>query len=149
MIIGLRKVKRDMCFKKTDKRKIYKTTDGFFNFRKDIRKPRHVVVLHQRDDNAVTLARFHSTDEEHTNVIPNYFIKKGTYKALTKDSVVESKLIVGRKKEKIMPSDMEYTGEKIHYRDYWIIKNKVNADTRQHKKTKKNTIKRWKRHFKK
>ena len=26
-----------------------------------------------------------------------------------------------------MPSDMEYTGEKIHYRDYWIIKNKVNS----------------------
>ena len=138
-----------MCFRKTDKRKIYKTYDGFFNFRKDIRKPRHVVVLHQRDDKAVTLARFHSADEVHTNVIPNYVIKKGTYNALTKDSLVENKLIIGRKKEKIMPSDMEYTGEKLRFRDYWFIKRKVNADTKQHKKTKKNTIKSWKRHFKK
>ena len=36
-----------------------------------------------------------------------------------------------------MPNDMEYTGEKIRYRDYIFIKCKVNADTKQHKKLRK------------
>lgn len=138
-----------MCFKKTDKRKIYKTTDGFFNFRKDIKKPRHVVVIHQRDDKAVAVSKFHSTDEEHSNIIPNFKIKGGKYKSLPKESVVDNRLIYGRKKEKIMTSDMEYTGEKLKSKDYWIIKRKVNADSKKHKKTRNKTLKAWKNHFKK
>ena len=48
-----------MC-KKTDVRKIYNTTDGYFNSRTDIKKPRKVAVIHQRDDKAVAVVKIHS-----------------------------------------------------------------------------------------
>ena len=144
-----------MCFKKTDKRKIYKTTDGFFNYRKDIKKPRPVGVIHQRNDKAVAVVKLHSVDEERKNVISNLVIRKDKHSALTKDSYVENSLIIGRTKgkiktkEKIMVKDLESTNDKLTWLEYLRIKHKVNADTNKHKRTRNNTIRKWKKHFKK
>ena len=140
---------------KKDIRKIYKTTDVFFNYRKDIKKPRPVAVIHQRNDKAVAIVKLHSVDEVRKNVIHNLIIKKDKHSALTKDSYVEDLLIIGRSKgkgkpkEKIMVKDLESTKDKLTWFEYLRNKNKVNADTNQHKKTRNTTIRRWKKHFKK
>lgn len=141
-----------MCFK-TDKRKIYKTTDGYFTFNKKNRKPRPIAVIDQRDDKAVAIVKFHSAKENRQNVIPNLKIKTKNRKNLTEDSFVEDRVIISRKKDKmdygIYPSDFNETNDRLTWLEYLKIKHKVNADTKQHKKTRNNTIKKWKKHFKK
>lgn len=143
-----------MCFKKTDKRKIYNTTDGYFNSRLDIKKPRKVAVIHQRDDKAVAVVKIHSKKNKKGNAyISNLVLKPKKHKSLNEESIVSNSLIYGKdvkgKKYKIDPNDFTYTNDKLTYSEYLKIKHKVNADTKQHKKTRNKTLKRWKNHFKK
>ena len=142
-----------MC-KKTDVRKIYNTTDGYFNSRNDIKKPRKIAVIHQRDDKAVAIVKIHSKKNKKGNAfISNVVLKPKKHKSLTEDSIVSNTLIYGRKFDKtkypIYPTDFVDSNDKLTYYEYKKIKKKVNGDSKQHKITRNNTLKRWKKHFKK
>ena len=51
--------------KKSDVGKIYQTTDGFFNDKPHIKKPRRVVALQQRkDDGAIVVSKIYSKEEK-------------------------------------------------------------------------------------
>ena len=56
---------------KKDIRKIYKTTDGYFNSRLDIKKTRLVAVLYQRDDSAVIVTKIYSKKNKKGNAYIN------------------------------------------------------------------------------
>lgn len=138
---------------KKDIRKIYKTTVGYFNTRLDIKKPRNVAVIHQRDDKAVSVVKIHSKKEKKGKAyIPNLVLKPKKHKSLSEDSIVGNTLIYGRKfdnkKYPIYPTDLVETNDKLSFLEYSRIKHKVNADTNQHKKTRNKTLKRWRNHFK-
>ena len=89
-----------MCFKnkRSNLRKIYKTTDGYFTSNFKIKKPRRVIVLYQRDDGAVILARIHSKSNKNLkSFVPKFVLKSKKHKSLTEDSIVHDRLIFGRK----------------------------------------------------
>ncbi len=46
------------------KRKIYSTTDGYFNFNDHISKKRFIVVLYQRKDGALGVAKLYSKNDK-------------------------------------------------------------------------------------
>ena len=115
--------------------------------------PRPIAVIHQRDDKAVSVVKLHSAKENRKNVIPDFIIKPKQRKSLTEDSLVEDRLIISRKKDDdiygIYPSDFNDTEDKLSWIEYMKIKKRVNADNKKHKRTRNNTIKKWKKHFKK
>ena len=138
---------------KKDIRKIYKTTDGYFNSRLDIKKTRLVAVLYQRDDSAVIVTKIYSKKNKKGNAYINKLtLKPKKHKSLKEDSIVGNSLIYGKlidgKKHKIDPNDFIYTDDKLTYTEFLLIKQKINSQTSKHLKTKKATIKKWKRHFK-
>lgn len=143
-----------MCTKNRDVRKIYQTTDGYFNDRLDIKKTRKVAVIHQRDDKAVVVVKLYSKKNKVGNAyIENLVLYPEKHKSLSEETLIGNSLIYGKsvngKKHKIDPNDFTYTEDKLTHTEYHKIRCKVNADTRQHKKTRNKTIKRWKSHFKK
>lgn len=144
-----------MCFnRKSDVGKIYKTTDGYFSGRSDIKKPRHIAVIHQRKDKAVAVVKLYGKKEKKgKSYIDNIVLTPKKHKSLKEDTIVGNSLIYGRNFDKtkyaLFPNEFEYTQDKLSFIEYLKIKNKVNADTRQHKKTRNNTIKKWKNFFRK
>ncbi len=142
-----------MCFVKKDIRKIYNTTDGYFNDRPDIKKPRKVVALKQRKDKAIIVSKIHSKREKKgNNFINNIILSPKKHKSLSEDSIISNRIIYGKKSKNgysaIYPNDLIYADDKLSKKEYRKTLRKINADTKQHKKTKKNTIKKWKNHFK-
>lgn len=134
-------------------RRIYKTTDGYFSFRADIKKPRRVAVIHQRDDGAIAVVKIYSKKNKSGDAyIPGVVLKTNNHSSLSENSIVGNKLIYGRKDKKqikaMYPDELTDTQDKLLYSEYLKIKRKVNADTKEHKKSRDKTIKRWKNHFK-
>ena len=136
-----------MC-KKRYVGKIYKTTDGYFTGSDHIKKPRRVAVIHQRkDDKAVAVVKLRSKKDKISNYyIPKLILKPKNHPSLTKDSIVENNIIVGKKEDEsykaIYTSDFIDLNDKLTGRELRKIKKATN-------KRNKNKIKKWKRHFKK
>ena len=144
-----------MCFKnkRSDVRKIYKTTDGYFTSNFKIKKPRRVAVLYQRDDGAVILVRIHSKKgKDLKNFVPNFTLKSKKHKSLSEDSIVYNKLIFGRKVngkfEKIHPNDFIYLDDKLSYSELFKLRRKINSNKFKHKISKYKLIRKWNNHFK-
>lgn len=134
--------------------KIYKTTDGYFNSNKRNKKPRRIIVVHQRDDKAVAVTKIYSKKEKKGNAYINGLVlKPKNHPSLTEDSIVSNSLIYGKnipnqkQKHKIFPTDLESTNDKLTAKEYQIVKTKINADTKKHKKARDKTLSRWKNHF--
>ena len=142
-----------MCFyRKSDVGKIYKTTDGYFFGRSDIKKPRHIAVIHQRKDKAVAVVKLYGKKEKKgKSYIKNIVLNPKKHKALKEDTIVGNSIILGKKiNKKKMPlytNEFKYVQDKLSFSEYLNIRLKVNADTQQHKKTRNDTLKKWKNFF--
>lgn len=147
-----------MCFRKTDKRKIYKTTDGYLESKPHIKKPRHVAVVEQRKDKAVGVVKIFSKDGKNQNTkVKNLTLKpKKNRQSITEESVVENKLLIGRKVRKndtttyevFYPQNFYETGDKLTFFEYLKLKLNLQNNNKKQKKAHKEKIKKWKRHFK-
>ena len=135
-----------MC-KKSYVGKIYKTTDGYFTGSNHIKKPRRVAVIHQRkDDNAVAVVKIRSKKDKVSNYyIPKLILKPKNHPSLTKDSIVENNIIVGKKEDGKFKSI--YTTEFVELNDK-LTRSELRKIKKATKKSNKNKIKKWKRHFK-
>lgn len=150
-----------MCIKrKTNVGKIYKTTDGKFNNRPNIKKGRRVVAVHQRkDDNALAVTKLHSMknseDKRNGNkdIIPNLALSPEKHSSLTKNTVVEKKIIFGFKVDNtfypIKAEDLTDTQDRLTNAELRKVKRGIQGDARKHRKNYKRTLKKWKRHFSK
>lgn len=86
-------------FRKKDVGKIYTTTDGYFADNPRNKKKRHVVVVDQRrSDGAVAVSKLHSQKEGRKGCINNLVLSPQKHETLTKDTVVERRVIHGVKR---------------------------------------------------
>lgn len=149
-----------MCFwkkkkKKSDVRKIYKTTDGYFTDNAKIDKPRRVAVVAQRkDDGALAVAKIYSKkDKKGKAYIDKLVLRPKKHSSLTEDSIVGSQIHVGRKGKDgqykaIFKGDFEPTKDKLTKKEHRTVKKKIGGATKKNRKTAKKKVKSWKKHFK-
>lgn len=143
--------------KKPDVGKIYKTTDGYFNNNPHAKKDRRVVVVEQRkDDKAVAVAKIASKAGKEEKIgkyyIPDLTLKPQKHSSLTEDSIVSRRVHISVKKDKkhtALYTDGFYdTKDKLSKSELKKVQKGVQNDNPSHRKTHKNTIKKWKKHFK-
>lgn len=149
-----------MCFwkkkkKKSDVRKIYKTTDGYFTDNAASKKPRRVAVVDQRkDDGALAVVKIYSKkDKKGKAYIDKLVLRPKKHSSLAEDSIVGSQIHVGRKSKDgqykaIFAREMKPTKDKLTKKEHRTVKKKGGGKTKQNKKTTKRKIKLWKKHFK-
>lgn len=137
-------------------RKIYKTTDGYFNNKPKINKKRRVAVIDQRrDDKAVAVVKIFSEDgKDGKSYIANLTLTPEEHKALTKNSKVGNQVYIGVKQQdgsikQILIRDFEDTDDKLTRKELRAVKKGIQNDTKKHRKTYKKKMRRWKKHFKK
>ncbi len=143
-----------MFGRKKDVKKIYKTTDGLFNGRDDIKKPRPVAVVDQRkDDGALALVKLHSKKGKNNNTCVEKLVLKPTkHKALSEESIVEKTVRFGRKTDDgikpIYKGDLKPTKDKLTRKEYAKVKKGIRGNTAAQKAKHKAKMKKWHRHFK-
>lgn len=143
-------------FNKTkDVGKIFITTDGYFNNKPHIKKPRRVVAVQQRkDDGAVAVSKIYSKEEKKgTAYINDLILSPKNHTSLDKESLVGSQVIFGVKlkngKFKALQSrDFNETNDKLTKKELKTVQKNVQNNTKQHRKTYKSTVKKWRNHFK-
>ena len=144
--------------KKSAVKKIYKTTDGFFNNKPTIKKPRNVAAIKQRKkDGAVAVVKIHSEEGKEEkigkNYIPNLVLTPEQHSALTKRSIVGRQVIIGVKDgdtfRPILTRELTETNDKLTRKELKTIRKAVHNDTKQHRKTYKKKLKKWRKGFKK
>lgn len=135
--------------------KIYKTTDGYFNSKPKIDKPRRVAVIDQRrDDKAVAVVKIFSEEgKSGKSFIANLTLTPEEHKSLTKNSRVGNQVYIGVKQpdgsfKPILTRDLEYTGDELTSGELKTVKSEIQNDEKKHRKTYKKKMRRWKRHFK-
>ena len=144
--------------RKSDVRKIYKTTDGYFTQDTKIKKPRRVAVVKQRkDDGALAVVKIYS--KEGKDLSSNAYIKDLTlspkdHKSLKEDSIVGNQVHVGTKsKDKeykpIYSRDFEATKDKLTKKEHRQIEKTVQSENPKHRKTHEEKMKKWDKHFSK
>lgn len=140
---------------KPDVGKFYKTTDGFFNNRDDITKPRTVVVIDQRiDDQAIAISKVYSKKNRSGKAYQDLTLHPEDHPSLTEDSLVGTSIQIGRKIGKddykaIYPSDLQSLNDKLSNIELHKVKNGIGGTDKKHKQTAKRKLKKWKKHFKK
>lgn len=135
---------------KSDVRKIYKTTDGFFTGRSDIDKTRRVAAVEQRkDDGALAVVKVYSKKgKDGKAYIDKLVLLPDEHSSLTEESIVGTKLYVGVKEktkagERFKPifrGDLTETDDALTKKEHKAVKRGIRN---------KKTVKRWKKHFKK
>ena len=135
--------------KRSDVKKIYKTTDGLFTGRADITKPRRVAAIDQRkDDGALAVVKIYSKKGRDGKLyIDKLVLKPEDHGSLTEDSIVGSKLLVGIKittesgeeYKPLFERDFAETGDRLTKAEHKAIKKGIRN---------KGTAKKWKKHFK-
>ena len=153
-----------MCWKKKEKKrsdikKIYKTTDGMLTNRPDIDKPRRVAAIEQRkDDGALAVVKIRSKKGKGGKSYKKEVVMKTeNHISLTEESIVEKRVYIGVKIETeegttfkpIFDRELEDTGDRLTNGEYRKVKRGVAGETKQHRKTYKSKMKRWRKHFKK
>ena len=145
--------------KKSDVKKIYKTTDGIFTGRADIDKPRRVAAIEQRkDDGALAVVKIRSRQGKGgKSYITGLVLKPENHISLTEDSIVERRVYIGIKVETeegvafkpIFRGDLSETGDQLTSKELRKVRKGVGGAAKQHKKTHKRKMRLWHRHFKK
>ena len=149
-----------MCRRKKDVRKIYLTTDGLFNSRPEIKKPRRVAAIDQRrDDGALAVVKIHSKKDKNGNhYVDKVVLKPENHCSLTEDSIVESRVYIGVKEKTpegkiiykpIFGRDMSGTRDSLTKRELKKIKKEAGGAIGKNRKTLKTTLKKWRKHFRK
>ena len=136
--------------RKGDVRKIYKTTDGYFTQNPKIKKKRRVAVIDQRKkDGALAVTKIYSKEGKSGKAyIDKPVLKPEKHSSLTQDSIVGRQVIIGTKnKEKefqtIQARDLEPTDDKLTKKEHRSIKKAVHNDTKEHRKTYKEKMRKW------
>ena len=140
--------------------KIYTTYDGITSGNKKIKKKRKVIVVDQSDDD-LAISKLHENKENRIKYcIPNFIIKPDKHPALTKDTIVENKIIYGIKDSKNSnwrtikindlnknPNGNPYNEpeDKLTNKELNIVKKNFKKETNKSKK-KKLINKLWKKH---
>lgn len=140
--------------KKKDVKKIYKTTDGIFNGRDDIRKPRPVAVVDQRDDGALAVVKIHSKKGKDGKMyIDKLVLTPSKHSSLTEDSIVEMTVRFGKKTPEgfvpIYSRELVDTKDKLTQSEYKKVMKSVKGNTQKQRKKHKQKMKKWHNHFKK
>lgn len=144
--------------KESTVRKIFKTTDGNLGGKPKIKKPRNVAAVDQRKiDGAVAVVKISSKSGKEEKIgktfIPNLDLSPNEHPALTEPSIVGRQVIIGIKDgesfKPIYTSDLTKTGDKLSRRELRAIRKAVHNDTKQHRKTYKKKMKKWRKGFKK
>ena len=112
---------KKFCKRKSDVRKIYETTDGYFTQNPNITKRRRVAVLKQRkDDGSLAVTKIYSQDEKKVGgqYIEKLVLSPKKHKSLNRNSIVGSKAIVGTKDKEgnykaIYKGNLKATGDKL------------------------------------
>lgn len=149
-----------MCKKKkSDVKKIYKTTDGIFTGRADIDKPRRVAAIEQRkDDGALAVMKIYSKKGKGgKSYITGLVLKPENHISLTEDSIIERRVYIGIKVETeegvtfkpIFRGDLSETGDMLTGKELRKVRKGAGGTTKQHKKTLKRKMRLWRNHFKK
>ena len=140
--------------KQKDKRRIYLTTDGFFNNRPHIKKPRRIAVVDQRRmDGALAVVKIYSAEgKTGTDYIGDLILTPDKHSSLTKNSIVGRQVYIGIKKNNtfvpLYRGDFEPTEDMLTHREYRAVRRNMGGPTRENKRTAKRTIRKWKRGFK-
>lgn len=141
--------------KKSEEGKILITIDGYFNDRPDINKTRRVAVIEQRkDDGAVAVVKIYSQkDKKGKAFIANLILTPEEHKELTENSIVGSQVFVGVKRKDgtykpIFTRELTETDDELTEEELKSVKKGVHNDTPKHRKTYKNRMARWRKHFK-
>lgn len=141
---------------KSDVRKIYKTTDGYFTRSDKNTKPRRVAVVKQRkDDGAMAVVKIYSKkDKSGKAYVEKLVLKPENHSSLTEDSIVGRRVYVGTKNKSgeytpIFKGDLQETDDKLTRREHCIVMRQAGGETKQNRKTLKKTLGAWKKHFKK
>ena len=141
---------------KSDVRKIYKTTDGYFTRSDKNTKPRRVAVVKQRkDDGAMAVVKIYSKkDKSGKAYVEKLVLKPENHSSLTEDSIVGRRVYVGTKNKSgeytpIFKGDLQETDDKLTRREHCIVMRQAGGATKQNRKTLKKTLGAWKKHFKK
>lgn len=145
------------CKRRSDVRKIYKTTDGYFTRNTMSKKPRRVAVIKQRkDDGALAVCKIYSKDgKEGSHYVQDLTLFPKKHKSLTEDSIVGSVPIVGVKDREtkvfapIFKGDFEPTKDKLTKKEHQAILDGLGGGNAKHKKTHEDLLKNWENHFKK
>ena len=142
--------------RRSDVRKIYKTTDGYFTQNPTNRKPRHVAVIKQRkDDGALAVCKIHSKEgKDEKRKVQGLTLSPKKHKSLKVDSVVSSNPIVATKDKSgkfkpIFKGDLSSTGDKLTKKEHRHILNNLGGGIEKHKKTSNELLQNWDNHFKK
>lgn len=139
--------------KKSSVKKIYKTTDGYFNDKPNVKKPRRVAVIEQRKDGAVAVVKIYSKkDKSGKAYIPNFTLDPEEHSSLTEPSIVGSRVYIGTKKDSsyipIYTSDFQTMDDELTSKELKKVRRGVHNDSAKHRKTYKKKRKMWKRKFK-
>lgn len=142
--------------KKKVVKKIYKTTDGIFNGRDDIRKPRPVAVVDQRDDGALAVVKIHSKKGKDGKMyIDKLVLTPCKHSSLTEDSIVENRVYIGFTKNgdqkvhiPIYSRDLEDLNDELTQTEYKKVMKGIKGDTKDKKQKYKKKMKKWHKHFK-
>ena len=143
--------------------KILKTTDGYFNGRADIKKPRTVAVVEQRkDDKAVAVVKIYSKEGKEEKIgktfIPDLVLKPEEHPALREESVVGRQVHFGVKRtdesgkafhQPILSNDLQATDDSLTKKELKQVRKEVHNTEPKHRKSYKKKKKSWKKHFKK
>lgn len=141
-------------FHKSDERKIYKTTDGYFTQNPTNRKPRHIAVIKQRkDDGALAVCKIHSKEgKSDKRKVQGLTLSPKKHKSLKEDSVVSSNVIVATKNKEgkfkpIYKGDFQSTKDKLTKKEHQHIMNNLGGGIEKHKKTSEDLLQNWENHF--
>ena len=139
--------------RKSNVRKIFKTTDGYFTQNPKISKKRRVAVVEQRKkDGALAVCKIYSAkDKSGKAYVDNLVLRPEKHSSLTKNSIVGSQVIIGTKGKKdnrykvIQSRDLEPTKDKLTKKEHRAIKRAVHNDTKEHRKTYIRKMKKWRK----
>lgn len=138
--------------------KIFETTDGIFNGRTDITKPRPVAIIEQRKDGALALVKIHGMDGKKEGIyIKDLILTPAEHASLSEYSIVENRLYIGKSIKNpdgsgriyipIYRRDLNDQNDKLTDAEYKAILKALKGDTKEKQKKYKKKIKDWRKFF--
>lgn len=123
---------RKLVDKKNNKRKIYITTDGYFNANsKKYKTNRRVLCVDERDNGDIAISKITSREgrTNKKNIVKGVVLNPWCHSSLTKSSLVQKEVHYYRKHkvdgkpkyDPIRPEGLTPTKDRIGFIKYWII----------------------------
>lgn len=120
-----------------------------------MQKPRRVAAIIQRkSDGAVVVAKLHKLKGKENKIgkdyIPGLVLKPENHISLDKETIVGRETVMGFKQtdktfKPILTRDLEDTGDKLTRKELRKIKRGVHNDKKQHRKTYRRKLRKWRR----